>query len=282
MKKCLALLLSLMLLLCAASALAEAAPVLDDAVSICPLNTPPIPEEIHTSWQLFATEAPLEVEMSALVDTESNCFVVILNNLLDWGVSPEYLTNWLYDTEAQAWVADTASTIQRENAAVLSIDAQYYYMNGFPGWECNSEDETFGYALSDYSSDPNNPDYYLNYFSMDTSLQLAITGEGFTMSSFGEDTMSYAVYDGNGALTTGMYTHVLDEVYASYAVIPNESEDPAEVEKEPYILYYINVQTPDDNNYLWTEGAWQNIHGEEVAAPEGFSPDALPFELIGE
>ena len=82
MKKCLALLLALMLLVCASCALAEAAPVLDAENSVCPLNMPPVPEEIYAQWQLFATDAPLELEMSALVDPETNQFVVILNNLL--------------------------------------------------------------------------------------------------------------------------------------------------------------------------------------------------------
>ena len=278
MKKYLALLLALMLLVCASCAFAEAAPVLES--SACPLNMPPLPEEIYTRWQLFATDAPLELEMSAFVDPSSNCFVLLLNNLLDWGVAPEYLSNWLYDTEAEAWKADTVSDVRRENAAVLSIDAEYYYMNGFPGWECYSVDETFSYVLTDYSSDPNNPEYHLNFMGGDTAIQIVVDGEGFVLSSFGEDTMSYAVYDDGGIMTLGTYTQEQEDVYASYAYIPNESEDPAEVEKEPYILYYINVQTSDGGNYLWTEGAWQDIHGEEVKAPEGFSAEELPFELI--
>ena len=280
MKKCLALLLALMMLVCASCAFAEAAPVLDTENSACPLHMPPVPEEIYAQWQLFATDAPLELEMSAFVDPSSNCFVLLLNNLLDWGVAPEYLINWVYDTGAEAWTVDTTSDIQRENAAVLSIDAEYYYMNGFPGWECYSEDETFSYVLMDYSGDPNNPDYHLNFISGDTTIQIAVTGEGFTMSSFGEDSMSYAVYEDSGMMTTGIYTREQEDVYVSYAYIPNE--DPAEAEKEPYILYYINVQTADGGNYLWTEGAWQDIHGEEVKAPEGFSAEELPFELIVE
>lgn len=281
MKRFLAVLFSLMMLVCASCAFAQAAPAAEESSAGCPLNIPPVPQELHTHWPLFAADA-LEVEMSSLVDPTSNCLVVILNNLSDWGVSSEYLINWRYDTEAESWMEDEASDIRPENAAVLSIDAEYYYMNGFPGWECSSEDEFFSYVLMDYSGDPNNPDYYLNFFCMDTSIQIAVTGEGFTTTSIGEDDMSYAVYDDNGMMTTGIYTRETDDAYASYAYIPNESEDPAEVEKEPYILYYINVQTSDGGNYLWTEGAWQNIHGEEVEAPEGFSPDELPFELIQE
>ena len=160
------------------------------------------------------------------------------------------------------------------------MDAEEYYMNGFPGWEAYSADEQVFYMLEDYSDDPNNPDYFLNYANDDGAIQYSLGGKGFSLTSLTEDTMSYSVYDANGVLETGTYVSQHEDVYASYAVIANESEDPEAVAEEPYILYYINVQTPDGGNYLWTEDAWQNIHGEEVVGPEGYSPDELPFELI--
>ncbi|MBP3650088.1 MAG: hypothetical protein J6K73_09925 [Clostridia bacterium] len=281
MKKWLSLLLAMLMLIPCAAAFAQAAPALEDSLGASPFACPALPEEIHTQWQLFAQEPALELEMSALSDPETNRFVVILYNPLDWGIQPDDCISWVYDTEAQTWVADEETEIQRENSVVLSVDAQYYYMNGFPGWDCTGVDETFAYRLQDYSQDPNNPEYHLQYVSDTASIQMAMAGDSYSISSYSDASMSYCVYDQNGQLTLGFYMAENDDgETVNYAVIPNESSDPEAVAKEPYVLYYINVQTPDGGNYLWTEGAWQNVHGEEVAGPKGYSPDELPFELI--
>ncbi|MBE5795071.1 MAG: hypothetical protein E7323_10385 [Clostridiales bacterium] len=279
MKKFLSLLLACALVLTAAVAFAETAPVAGEP--FCPFAYPALPEEIHTQWQLFAQDPVLEWKMTAASDPETNCFVVTLFNPLEWGISEEYCGSWKYDLENTKWVSmEEPQPDISAGAVVLYMDAEEYYMNGFPGWQAYSGDEYLFYMLEDYSDDPNNPDYFLNCVTDDASIQYSLGGQGYTLSSFGEDTMSYNVYDANGTLTMGSYTKATDEAYVNYAVIPNESSDPEAVAEEPYILYYINVQTPDGGNFLWTEGAWQNIHGEEVPAPEGYSPDDLPFELI--
>ena len=283
MKKWLSLILSLMLLMSVASVFAEAAPALDDSLILSPFAQPALPEDIHTRWQLYTEEPAPEWKMTALSDPETNLFTIILYNPMEWGIAPEYHTNWIYDIEAETWVVDSETDIRREDAVILSIDAQHYYMNGFPGWECVSKDETFAYQLSDYSDDPNNPMYHLQYRNDTASIQLSLSDGGYSMSSYSETTMSYSVYDANGVLSLAIYMTENDEgELAQYSIIANESTDPEAVAKEPYVLYYINVQTPDGGNYLWTEGAWQNIHGEEVTGPKGYNPDELPFTLIVE
>lgn len=279
MKKWLSLILAALLALTSAAAFAEAAEALPEGAA--PFVCPPLPEEIHTQWQLFATDPAPEWNMTALSDPESGCFVVTVFNPMDWGIAQEYCGSWQYDLENTKWVPmEAAAPDISPDAVVLYMDAEEYYMNGFPGWEAYSADEQSFYMLEDYSGDPNNPDYFLNYANNDIAIQYSLGGKGFSLTSLTEETMSYAVYDANGVLETGTYTSQHEDIYASYAVIANESEDPEEVAKEPYILYYINVQTSDGGNYLWTEGAWQDISGEEVAAPEGFSAEELPFELI--
>lgn len=279
MKKIMSLLLTLALLLSCAAALAEAAPAVEETPSAIPFNALPWPGELHTQWQLFAT--PTEWKMTAQSDPDTNCFVVTLFNPMDWGIAQEYCGSWKYDLENTKWVPmeEPAQEISPD-ATVLYMDAEEYYMNGFPGWQCYSTDERYFYMLEDYSSDPNNPDYFLNCASDESGILYSLGGKGFSLTSIREDSMSYSVYDDNGVMSMGTYTSQREDIYASYAVIANESEDPEVVAEEPYILYYINVQTADGGNWLWTEGAWQDIHGEEVAAPEGFNAEELPFELI--
>ncbi len=274
MKKILCFLLSLLFVCCCAGAWAEAALISDEAV-VCPLNLPAPPEELYTHWQLFAEEPALQLDMSAVSDPESNCFVVTLNALDAWGVSPDAMGCWVYDTETGKWVAD-AARILPENTAMLMVDAEYYYMNGFPGWLFASADDTFAYQLEDYSGDPNNPDYYLQFISEDATMDISLAGEGFSLGSYGEDNMSYCVYNGDAALEMGTYmVQNDDDTLVTYAMIPDEAEG-----GEGYVLYYINVQTADGGNWLWCEDAWEDIEGNEVPAPEGFSADELPFELM--
>ena len=277
MKKWLSLILAALLMLTSAAAFAEAAQELPESAT--PFACPPLPEEMYTNWQVFAT--PTEWKMTAQSDPESNCFVVTLFNPKEWGIADSYCGSWKYDLANTQWVPmeDAAPEISPD-ATVLYMDAEEYYMNGFPGWECQSADEQSYYMLEDYSSDPNNPDYFLNYGSDDVAIQYSLSGKGYTLTSLTEDTMGYCVYNDDGTLSMGTYTSQHEDIYASYAMVANESEDPEVVAEEPYILYYINVQTADGGNFLWTEGAWQNISGEEVPAPEGFNAEELPFELI--
>lgn len=275
MKKYLSLLLALMLLASVSFAFAEAVPAAGESTS--PFTYPGLPEEIHTQWQLFATETAPEWRMTALSDPETNCFVVTLFNPTEWGVSTAYCGSWKYDLADTKWMPmEEAQPDIAPEAVVLYMDAEEYYMNGFPGWQAYSADERYFYMLDDYSDDPNNPDYFLNFISDDASIQYSLGGVGFTVSSFTEDVMSYGVYSAEGVLEMASYTKATDDTYATYTV--TTPDDPEA--KEDYILYYINVQTADGGNYLWTEGAWQDIHGEEVAAPDGFNADELPFELI--
>lgn len=276
MKKMLAVLLSLLLMLGSAAALAEAAPI-GDALAVCPLNLPPLPEEIHTTWQLYAAEPAPALDMTAVSDPETNCFVVTLNGLDAWGVADHCMGGWVYDAEAEAWKTSDAD-IQPENGAVLMVDAEYYYMNGFPGWGFTAADDTFAYRLEDYSDDPNNPDYYLQYASEDAAMAFSLSGGGYSMTSYGESSISYCVYDPEGVLSLGTYmTENDEETFVTYAVIPDETEG-----GEGYVLYYINVQTADGGNWLWTNDGWEDIEGNEVPAPEGINADELPFALIEE
>lgn len=279
MKKWLSLMLAALLALTSAAAFAEAAQELPETTT--PFTCPPLPEEMHARWTLFATDPAPEWKMTGLSDPDSGCFVVTLFNPMEWGIAQEYCGSWKYDLENAGWAPMEAAAPEiSPDATVLYMDAEAYYQHGFPGWEAYSADGLFCYVLEDYSSDPNNPDYFLNYGSPDAAIQYSLSGKGFTLTSLTEDTMSYGVYSDDGILSMGTYTSQYEDIYASYAMIANESEDPEVVAEEPYILYYINVQTPDGGNCLWTEGAWQNIHGEEVAAPDGFSAEELPFVLV--
>lgn len=276
MKKWFTLLLSLLLACTLTGAWAEAASI-GDEMAACPLNMPPVAEELHTRWQLYAAEPAPGLEMTAVSDPETNCFVITLNDLDLWGVAPEHMGCWIYDTEAKEW-KNAQSDIQPENGAVLMMDAEYYYMNGFPGWGFAGADGGFAYRLEDYSTDPNNPNYILQYVCEKGSVELSLADGSYTLRSYGGDTMSYCVYDSEGVLELGSYMlHTEEDTFASYAVTPDESEG-----GEGYQLYYINVQTADGGNWLWHNDGWEDIEGNEVPAPEGFTADELPFELIEE
>ena len=279
MKKLFALLLSLVLLLCAAGALAEAAPVSDE-VSSLPLTTPAIPGEIHTFWKLFADDSVELPQVTGVAQADGKDFVVTITGLEGWGLAAERFGGFRYDTEAEEWVAD-ASVEAAEGVIALAMDAEWYYMNGFQNWSAMTADETSVVGVLDYSDDPNNPDYHFSVYTDESVVQISLAGNGYVINSYSEKAMSYCVYDAASMLELGSYmTESEDGAYASYAVIPNESSDAEAVAKEPYVLYYINVQTPDGGDYLWTDGAWQDIEGNEVEAPEGFSADELPFEVI--
>lgn len=272
MKKILSLLLAFLLLLGAGSAWAEAAEVYQ------PFTEPPIrpiaaPTEIYAAWQLYTDGEPPQWQMTALADAKD--FVITLRGLEAWGIGPE---DWIcrrYDPDAGQWLPDDTAPAPEGDTAVLRIDARYYYMNGLPGWQVQSADDTCSYVLQNNSGDPNNPDYYLLCTRGDTMAEIALTKGGFALRSYGENDMSYCVYDPASLLTMGVYMcQSEDGTLASYALTPDDAG--------AYELYYINVQTPDGGNLLWTEGAWQNIHGEEAAAPKGYSPEELPFALIRE
>lgn len=274
MKKCLSLLIALLLACSLTCAMAEAAPAAAAPVP-CPLSPLPQPEQMFTHWQLYATEPAPRLDMTAASDPESNCFMIVLNELDLWGVAAEHMGCWVYDTEALEWQA-LETDIQPENGAVLMIDAQYYYMNGFPGWGFTGADGAFAYRLEDYSTDPNNPKYILQYACETGSVEVSLADGSFTLRSFGQDTMSYCVYSKDAVLELGTYmTEDAEGTYASWAMIPDEAEG-----GEGYVLYYINVQNADGDNLLWTDGVWMNLEGFEEPAPEGFSAQELPFELI--
>jgi hypothetical protein len=228
---------------------------------------------LHTQWQLYTGEEPPRWQMTALADAKD--FVITLRGLEAWGVGPEEWICRRYDPEAAAWLPDNTAAAPEGDTAVLRIDAQYYYMNGFPAWQARGAGGSCTYTLENNSGDPNNPDYYLIWSQDDTLAEIALTKGGFALRSYSENAMSYCVYDPASALTMGVYMCRSEAgTLASYAITPDDAG--------AYGLYYINVQTPDGGNWLWTEGAWQNIHGEEVAAPKGYSPEDLPFTLIGD
>lgn len=270
MKKILSLLLALLVLAGAVSALAEAAPAYESPAPP-PLTPIDVPTVLHTQWQLYTDGEPPRWQMTALADAKD--FVITLRGLEAWGIGPEEWICRRYDLDAAAWLPDESTAAPGGDTAVLRIDAQYYYMNGLPSWQVQSADETCAYALQNNSGDPNNPDYYLICARGDTMAEISLTKGGFALRSYGENDLSYCVYDPASLLTMGVYMcQSEDGTLVSYAVTPDDAG--------AYGLYYINVQTPEGDNLLWTEDAWQNIHGEEVTAPEGCSPEDLPFTLI--
>lgn len=274
MKKSISLLLALLLACTLTGAWAEAA-LVGDEMAASPFNMPPLPGEVHTRWPLYLDGGDHLLDMTAVSDPASNCLIVTLNGLDAWGVAPVHMGCWIYDHTAGEWKA-AESDIQPANGAVLMIDAEYYYMNGFPGWGFSGADSSFAYRLEDYSTDPNNPNYILQYVCQQGTIELAVTGGSYTLRSYGEDALTYSVYSNAGVLELG--THMLqteDGTFASYAVTPDETEG-----GEGYKLYYIHVQAPDGGNWLWTDDHWEDVEGNEVAAPEGFSAEELPFVLI--
>ncbi|MBE5801737.1 MAG: hypothetical protein E7319_05550 [Clostridiales bacterium] len=274
MKKILAILLCLMLVLTSLSAFAaEAQP----AASVCLITKPAVPEEIHTQWQLFQKEPDLHLDVRGVVEETGENLVVTLDNLDTWGVAPEALTTWTYDQENRQWVAEPLAEGAAQRSAVLRINAYFYYMNGFPTWECKGTGDIIALQLDDYSGDPNNPDYQITVQLEDATVGISLAGEGFTLGSYSDDTMSYCIYTQQGVLTYANYfvQHENGDL-ATYAVTLDQTTG-------GYPLTFLNIIGADGSNVLWTEGEWFDINDNSVAAPAGYeNPEDLPFTLVTE
>ncbi|MBE5815487.1 MAG: hypothetical protein E7320_09850 [Clostridiales bacterium] len=285
MKKLFCLLLCLLLPL---SALAESQPA--ESAWELPIALPESTTALPTQWRTVK-EGYAPPTLEAAVDPATNCFVVTLRGLTPWGIAPEALAAYALNTGTGEWEREAAAenvldASQALDLVTLSIDAEYYYMNGLPAWETACAPIDGRIVVEDYSGDPNNPGYFLTLYFPNGYAVLSLNDGGASLCHMTDSDMAYCVYGQDGTLQMGTY---LLETEAgdlhSYAVVPTQQEaitgeESAEAPEEPYMLYYIHVSTADGHDYLYTDGQWSDIEGNPVAAPEGVSESDLPFSLI--
>ncbi len=275
MRKILFSLLTMLVLVAFAScAFAEAAPVEDMQRSLPPVNLPPVPEDMHAYWPLYTEEPALPVNITLTQSGEN--YIVTLYDAAEWGVDLERGSVWLYDAQEEEWSLNEVAKAAKPGTVELHVPVQVYRRSGLPVWRSLSSDETYTLWLEDYTGDPADPEFSLSLGNENGTVTMLPTSSEYTTYSFGDTAVAYCVYNGQSQLILGTYRvqHENGDT-GIYAVAPNETEDDG-----TYVLYYISVQTTAGENVLWTNGSWQDIHGEAATAPDGFSAEELPFEII--
>jgi len=278
-------LLTVLMLAAAATALAEAPG--------CPVNAPPALGQYTTGWQLYSG-APVDYRIDLAVDEETALRTYTIYDAESWGIAENALGTWAYvsapaaaeeteaagDQQPEAAASGWEQTAQGGSDVILQLSDADYAELGFPAWKAPCAAGADALVVNIYLGQVRQVYAYVDYLFGDNSISITAEDSSFIIT-LGEMTeagylSSYASYDPSGILA-----------YASYAQeAPDGSMTAWRLEavpaQESYRLTSIMHADAAGNTCYWEHGEWQNADFVKVEAPEGISPEDVPYTLTGE
>ncbi|MBP3650087.1 MAG: hypothetical protein J6K73_09920 [Clostridia bacterium] len=245
-----------------------------------PINPLPAFGEIPTQIALFSSN-PVDYRITLQVDEETGLRTYTLHNPLDWGVDAAVPGVWEFDAE-NGWQR-TGDLTDQQVQLVLSGDA--FQGEGFPLWTVPCTDAAVNLTLTIHLGEVRHLYAYVDYEFDQDILSITAEDHSFTLSRnrFHEDGVGYdnlyASYDSSGVLA-----------YASYSIAPADGSFTsytidADVAQKTYYLREISHLDAENNIFHWNSADNQWFNGttfEPVDAPEGITPESLPFTLSGD
>ncbi|MBE5795072.1 MAG: hypothetical protein E7323_10390 [Clostridiales bacterium] len=266
----------ILLLLClvglSGSGLAEA--------TAMPINPPPVFGTIPTCHALFSGN-PVDYQITLQVNEDTGLRTYTIPNPLEWGMDASVPGLWEY-TALDGWQR-TGDLPNTQVQLVLSGDA--FEDSGFPPWNVPCSGGAVTLSLMVHLGEIRHLYAYVDYQFEDGTVSISAKDRSFTVSCGQphEDGVGYnsiyASYDPSGVLAYGSYTCAsADGSFTSYTV-------DADVKHQAYRLREMNHQDADGPLVYWNAEDAQWINGstfEPADAPEGISPETLPFAITGD
>lgn len=241
---------------------------------VCPVATPPAPDQLHTRWQLFTGE-PVSYEITLSVDEETGLRTYTLHDPASWAIAGEAMGTWQYQAQGEApgWL----QTAQGGDGITLELPDEVYQEYGFLTFTVPCAAGADEISLKVYLGQLRKVYAFVDYRFGESRISIAAHDNSFALdlcAPRGDGTATlYASYDENGILAHAGFTlEAADGAYTSYNVeaIPALKE---------YKLMSIIHKT--DETLLWENGRWMTDDYEKADAPEGISPENVPYTLVG-
>ena len=280
----------------------------------CPVNPPPAFGVFPTLHTLYSGQ-PVDYDVTLFIDEETGLRTYTIGNPADWGILPEACGTWAYeagedgaavgeaaadagdgpdagssspdagssspDADQPAPVAEPAwiQTEQGGDQVQLLLTDAAYAENGFPRWTVSCAGAADKLTLTAYLGQVRHLYAYVDYYFGEDCVSVTAEDHSFTITCEkgreGGFSTTISSYDSAGVLAYANYIDASDDgSMVGYTV-------EARPASQTYQLATLSRMDAEGNACHWENGQWMNEKFEPVEAPEGLSPENVPYTVEG-